>query len=82
MNWVKGLSAWTSINLVSSKHTIRVKCAILEIYKLVTQNTDTTSTLSTTTLASIKVIRLYQGPLLEYSSHGQTTNPQVNNEQD
>jgi hypothetical protein len=48
----------------------------------VASSIDTTSTLSTTTLASVRVIRLHQGPLLEYLPRGQTTNPQVNNEQD
>jgi hypothetical protein len=43
---------------------------------------DTMSTLSTTTLASMRVIRLCQGPLLEYLSQGRMTNPQVNYEQD
>jgi hypothetical protein len=48
----------------------------------VASSLNTTSMLSITTLASIRVIRLYQGPLLEYSSQGQTINLQVNNEQD
>jgi len=36
---------------------------------------DTMSTLSTTTLALRRVIRLYQGPLLEYPLQEQTMNP-------
>ena len=48
----------------------------------VASSLDTMSMPLTTTLASIRVICVYQGPLLEYSSQGQTMNPQVNNEQD
>ena len=52
------------------------------MFTKVASSLDTTSTPSTTTLASIRVIHLYQGPLLEYSSQGRMMNPQVNNEQD
>jgi hypothetical protein len=44
----------------------------------VASSLDNTCTLSTTTLASIRVIRLYQGPLLEYPLRERMTNPQAN----
>jgi hypothetical protein len=44
----------------------------------VASSLDTTSTLSTTTLALYRVIHLYQEPLLEYPPSGRMTNLQVN----
>jgi hypothetical protein len=44
----------------------------------VASSLDTTSTLSTTTLASYRVIHLYQGPLLEYPLREWMKNPQAN----
>lgn len=43
----------------------------------VASSLDTTSMLSATNLALIRVVRLYQGPLLEYPPRGRKTNPQT-----
>jgi hypothetical protein len=48
----------------------------------VASSLDTTSMLSTTTLALRRVIRLYQGPLLEYPPWGQMMNQQTSMSKD
>jgi hypothetical protein len=60
------VSLWNFLCALTITNTKQTKVA---------SSLDTTSTLSTTTLAPHGVIHLYQGPLLEYPPRGRTMTP-------
>jgi hypothetical protein len=74
-NAIKELNTWGVTSPAAYPSTMGNKV------NKVASSLDTTSILSTTTQASIRIICLYQSPLLEYPLRERTTNPQVNNEQ-